>query len=117
MLILRVQGQLDRATVLSFRDAMFTAIGRRPQALLLDLRQLEPLEQTDSSGVSALLTVCRVARLTKIRLYVLPAPSLRTLLEQSEVGTDCLVGGDTDSRGVEDAAHPGGPGGHNGYSA
>ena len=79
VLILRIQGQLDVATVLSFRDAAFTAIGRRPKALMLDLRQLE---ETDINGISALITVCRVARLMKTRLYVLPSPSLRAMMER-----------------------------------
>lgn len=79
---LRMRGTLDLATVLPFRDAVFTAIGKRPTSLLLDLTRVE---NVDIAGISTLVTVGRVARLLHVSFFVAPSASLRATLESTGI--------------------------------
>ena len=74
---LHVRGQLDLNSVLAFRDAVFSALGERPEQLTVDLLELRAL---DSAGISALVTVARVAGLVRTDLKLVPTPRFRTLL-------------------------------------
>jgi anti-anti-sigma factor len=71
------RGDLDMETVMIFREAAFTLIGNRPGALLLDL---SAVPFVDTTGLSALVTVARVAKLVQIPVQVLPSPHLRRVL-------------------------------------
>lgn len=72
-LFLRFQGRLDINTVLAFRDAAFSALGERPSQLILDLSQLYVVEST---GISALVTLARVAQLIGVGLDLVPSSDL-----------------------------------------
>lgn len=74
---LLVRGQLDLNSVLTFRDAVFSAMGEQPEQLTIDLSELRNL---DNSGVSALVTVARVANLVRTDLRLVPTPRFRSLL-------------------------------------
>ena len=65
------------ASVARFRDAAFSAIGERPSLLLLDLSK-SPF--VDTTGLAALVTVARVARMVKVDIRVYPSPHLRHVL-------------------------------------
>ncbi len=82
---LRVSGTLDLSTVLAFRDAVFTAIGKKPLDLFVDVTGLR---DADISGISALVTAGRVARLMKVPFAVSPSPFLKPLLEDAGI---CLT--------------------------
>ena len=60
-----------------FRDRAFTAIGRRPAQLRLDLTACF---YVDTSGLAALVTIVRVARLVNVAVTIFPAPHLRRVL-------------------------------------
>ena len=83
VLTLHVTGQLDLNTVLTFRDAIFSAMGEQPEQLTLDLTDLRAL---DSAGISALVTVARVAGLVRTDLTLVPAPRFRELLIETGLG-------------------------------
>ena len=87
-----ISGTLDLATVLPFRDAVFTAIGAKPLALVLDVTRVRDI---DTVGIFALVTAGRVARLMKVAFSVTPSPSLRTLLEETGI---CRTVSITESR-------------------
>ena len=89
---LRISGTLDLATVLPFRDAVFTAIGAKPLMLVVDVTRVRDI---DTAGISALVTAGRVARLMKVPFSVTPSPSLRTLLEETGI---CRTVSITESR-------------------
>jgi anti-anti-sigma factor len=74
---LYARGDLDMESVISFRDAAFTVIGGRPRELFLDLTAV-PF--ADTTGLAALVTVARVARMVHIPVRVLPSPHLRRVL-------------------------------------
>ena len=76
-LTLTVKGQLDLNTVLSFRDAVFSALGERPSRLTLDL---SPLLMVEAVGISTLVTLIRVAQLVNIPCQLIPSESLQSLL-------------------------------------
>lgn len=83
---LRFKGRLDMNTVLAFRDAVFTAIGERPQWLLLDLTRITQLEP---AGISNLVTAARVAGLTHIPVHFAVPPDLAGLFR--DTGLDRLL--------------------------
>ncbi len=74
---LRLCGQLDITTALTFRDIVFSAMGERPDALVLDLTLISTL---DAAGISALVTVSRVAGLVDADLRLIPSPRFEKLL-------------------------------------
>lgn len=80
---LYVRGQLDLNSVLTFRDAVFAAMGDRPEQLTIDISALRDL---DSAGVSALVTVARVASLVRTDLRLVPTPRFRSLLVETGLG-------------------------------
>ena len=82
---LRIQGQLDLNTVLTFRDAVFSAMGERPEQLILDLSGIRTI---DSAGISALITVCRVSSLVRTDTQIVPSAKHVSLL--AEMGLDRL---------------------------
>ena len=90
-LTLVVAGTLDVSTVLPFRDAVFTAIGKKPLNLVIDVTRLL---DADISGISSLVTAGRVARLMKVPFSVSPSPFLKALLEDTGI---CLTSAVTDS--------------------
>ena len=69
---------LDLSTVLPFREAVFAVLGARPSSLLLELSGVSTI---DSTGVSALLTIVRVAGMVNVPVRVIPSGALRTVLE------------------------------------
>ena len=75
-LTLTVQGRLDLNTVLSFRDAVFSALGERPRRLILDL---SPIQLVESAGIATLVTLARVAMLVKVPCHVIASEELKTL--------------------------------------
>lgn len=77
-LILR--GSLDLASVLAFRETAFTVLGARPPRFYIDLSAL-PLP--DISGLNALVTIARVARLVDVRLCLVVSCPLKRLMEQT----------------------------------
>ena len=79
---LRISGTLDLATVLPFRDAVFTAIGAKPLLLVVDVSRVRDI---DTAGISALVTAGRVAQLMKVPFSVTPSLTLRTLLEETGI--------------------------------
>ncbi len=78
--ILTVIGDLDLVNVLEFRDKAFTALGQKPAFLRLDLTSVTYL---DTAGLSALLTVVRVAKMTGARACVAPSSRVRRILALS----------------------------------
>ena len=74
---LLVRGQLDAGSVLTFRDVVFSALGERPERLIVDLSELRDL---DGAGISALVTVARVAEHVRTELCLAPSPRFRALL-------------------------------------
>ncbi len=77
---LRFDNEVTLENVGAFRDRVFTAIGRRPVHLCLDLTACV---YVDTSGLAALVTVVRVARLVNVAVMILPAPHLRRVLTVS----------------------------------
>jgi len=75
--VIIVSGDLDLANVLEFRDVAFSAIGQKPALLFLDLSSVTFV---DTAGLSALLTVVRVARMIGARARLNPSPRVRRLL-------------------------------------
>lgn len=74
---LTIQGDLDAESIPSFRDQAFTAIGLRPDILLLDMTGVPFV---DTAGLAALVTVARVALRVQVRVMARPAPHLRRVL-------------------------------------
>jgi anti-anti-sigma regulatory factor len=81
-LTLVVAGTLNVTTVLPFRDAVFTAIGKKPLNLVIDVTSLR---DADISGISSLVTAGRVAQLMKVPFSVSPSPFLKALLEDTGI--------------------------------
>ena len=77
---LRFDKEVTLENVGAFRDRAFTAIGRHPSHLCLDLTACV---YVDTSGLAALVTVVRVARLVNVAVTILPAPHLRRVLTVS----------------------------------
>ena len=76
--VVHARGELDLSTVLPFREAVFAVLGARPPSLLLELTGVSAI---DSTGVSTLLTIVRVADMVRIPVRVLPSGTLRSVLE------------------------------------
>ncbi|MBC8103157.1 MAG: STAS domain-containing protein [Cytophagales bacterium] len=79
-LVLRVSGALDLSTILPFRDAVFTAIGQKPGALVIDLTNIQEL---DIAAISSLVTAGRVAGLMKVPFSIIPSAQFHTLLSET----------------------------------
>ena len=75
---IRMEGDLDASTIAGFRDAAFTAIGPRPDLLLLDL---SAVPYVDTAALATLVTVARVALRVQVAVRVRPAPHLRRVLQ------------------------------------
>lgn len=82
LVALRMRGTLELATILPFRDAAFSAIGRRPSGLVLDLKRVETI---DDAGIASLVTTVRVARMLNVPFFVAPSPALRDTLEATGI--------------------------------
>jgi len=80
---LRMRGTLELATVLPFREAVFAALGQHPTSLILDLHGVDVV---DTAGISALVTVSRVARLLSVPCNICAAPGCYTAMEAMGVG-------------------------------
>jgi anti-anti-sigma factor len=89
---LHLSGTIDLATVLRLRDVAFSVIGERPGTLYLDLRAIAHVEIT---GINTLVTISRVARLVKVRCFILPSASLRDTLMQTGLTRMFLLPNDT----------------------
>jgi anti-anti-sigma factor len=79
-LTLHLCGQLDLTTVLTFRDMVFSAMGEGHEALILDLSEISIL---DNAGISALVTVNRVAELIGRGLRIIPSPRFESVLNDT----------------------------------
>jgi len=80
---LRMRGTLELATVLPFREAVFAALGQHPATLILDLHGVDVV---DTAGISALVTVSRVAKLLSVPCSISTAPGCYTAMEAMGVG-------------------------------
>jgi anti-anti-sigma factor len=81
-IVLQVFGQLDLVTVIPFRDATFEAIGEKPAGVTLDLTAMRTIE---SQGISALITLSRVAQMMKVKLTVQMPESLQEWVQESRL--------------------------------
>jgi anti-anti-sigma factor len=81
-IVLQVFGQLDLVTVIPFRDAVFEAIGEKPKSVTLDLTGMHTIE---SQGISALITLSRVAQMMKVKLAVKMPESLQEWVQESRL--------------------------------
>ena len=77
---LQVYGQLDLVTVIPFRDAVFEAIGEKPKMVRLDLTAARTI---DAPGISALVTLARVAQMMKVKFTVQMPQSLEEWTKES----------------------------------
>jgi anti-anti-sigma factor len=91
-LVLTAKGRLDLNTVLSFRDAVFSALGEHPSHLTLDL---SPLLFVEATGIATLVTLVRVAQMVKVPCQILPSSDLRELFQ--ETGLNRVMGEPTPS--------------------
>jgi anti-anti-sigma factor len=78
--VLHAYGQLDLVTVIPFRDAVFEAIGGRPVGVTLDLTAMHTIE---SQGISALVTLSRVAQMMKVTLTIQMPDALQDWAQES----------------------------------
>lgn len=76
-LTLHLRGQLDLNTVLTFRDMAFSAMGEGHEAMVLDLSEISTL---DNAGISALVTVSRVAEMVGRGIRLIPSPRFEALM-------------------------------------
>ncbi|MFY7953816.1 MAG: STAS domain-containing protein [Armatimonadaceae bacterium] len=84
--VVRFHGSIDANSALAFREAVFTAMGRCSKTLLCDLCQIV---HVDTSGISHLITVARVASLTGVKLEFQLSPTLEALF--SDTGLSRLL--------------------------
>jgi ABC-type transporter Mla MlaB component len=77
---LSAYGQLDLVTVIPFRDAVFEAIGEKPRYVALDLSEMRTIE---APGISALVTLARVAQMMKVEFTVQMPESLQEWVTES----------------------------------
>jgi len=73
-------GRIDMASALAFRDACFSAIGSHPPSILFDLSRIQTL---DSSGISHLVTVARVAGLAGVKVRFKMADAVESVFEDT----------------------------------
>lgn len=83
---LLVRGRLDLNTVLSFRDAAFSALGERPKRLRIDLTTLQIVE---TAGIATLVTLSRVAKMMKVPFELKSSADLAATF--TETGLDRLM--------------------------
>jgi ABC-type transporter Mla MlaB component len=88
---MRIRGTIDLATVLPFREAVFTVIGSRPTNLVLDLRGIAGV---DISGVTAIVAAVRVASLVNVPVRILPSACLHALLSDTCITQMLAIGGE-----------------------
>lgn len=72
-LTLLVRGRLDLNTVLAFRDYVFTALGKHPTRLQVDL---SPVQVIEATGHETLVTLARVAQIVGVPCEFKPSPEL-----------------------------------------
>jgi len=76
----RFRGSIDVNSALAFRDAVFTAMGECGGTLVCDLSQIV---HVDTSGISHLITIARVASLTGVQLEFRLSPTLEALFSDT----------------------------------
>lgn len=77
---LHLRGVIDGSTILAFRDAMFTAIGRQPEMLRLHMTGITDISDI---GVNHLLTAARVAAIMHVKLDVIVVGAIKMMMEES----------------------------------
>jgi anti-anti-sigma factor len=66
-----VEGEWDIAKLLTTRQAVFKALARQPECVVLDLSALSFI---DSSGVHCVIELARRSQRLSIRLVIIPGP-------------------------------------------
>lgn len=80
VITLHLSGSLELANLLALREAAFTAIGNRPEHLIMDLRSVLSVE---IAAINTLVTIGRVAELMKVGFHIIPSAALRVTMEQT----------------------------------
>jgi anti-sigma B factor antagonist len=70
-MVIELAGELDLASATAVRQAMASAVTRRPERILLDLSQLAFI---DSSGLHATIELAQRSAAQNVRLVIIPGP-------------------------------------------
>ena len=77
---LHIRGVIDGTTVLAFREAMFSAIGRQPRILRLMLNDIDDISDV---GISNLVTTARVAAMMQVGIEVVAIGRVHEMMSTS----------------------------------